>query len=208
MLADVIGAEFHQFEERDYQGKPARVVIGARLYDTDAEDLWDAVTNAKRIPRWFLPIEGDLKLGGRYQLKGNAGGSITRCDPPNALDVTWEFGGGTSWVTVRIHPEGKKARLTLEHIMHASDMAEHWTQFGPGAVGVGWDLSFLGLGRHIASGETIDVESATGWAASEEGKTFIRASARAWADAHIAAGEKPETARGMAERTAGFYTGG
>jgi len=28
--------------------------------------------------RWFLPIEGDLKLGGKYQLKGNAGGTITQ----------------------------------------------------------------------------------------------------------------------------------
>jgi hypothetical protein len=43
---------------------------------------------------------------------------------------------------------------------------------------------------------------------SDEGKSFMRASADAWAEAHIRGGEDPETARGMAERTAGFYTGG
>ena len=30
----------------------------------------------ERIPRWFLPVSGDLRLGGRYQLEGNAGGEV------------------------------------------------------------------------------------------------------------------------------------
>src|SRR4051812_25995035 len=85
MLANAIGAEFRQVVERKHEGGPARVVIAERTYHTTPDDLWDALTSAERIPRWFLPIEGDLKLGGRYQVKGNAGGSITRCDPPEAL---------------------------------------------------------------------------------------------------------------------------
>ena len=36
----------------------------------------------------------------------------------------------------------------------------------------------------------------------------MRASAQAWADAHIAGGEDADVARGMATRTAAFYTGG
>jgi peptidoglycan hydrolase CwlO-like protein len=36
-----------------------------RSYDAEIEELWDAVTNAERIPRWFAPITGELKLGGR-----------------------------------------------------------------------------------------------------------------------------------------------
>jgi uncharacterized protein YndB with AHSA1/START domain len=209
MLANAIGAEFREFVERDYEGKPARVVVAARVYPTTTDDLWDAVTNPERLPRWFLPVEGELELGGRYQLKGNAGGTITRCDRPSALDVTWEFGGGMSWVTVRLAPEGKKTRLTLEHIVLASDVDEHWKQFGPGAVGVGWDLTIMGLDRHIASGgEKLDPAAVEAWTASVEGKAFIRASATAWADAHIAGGEDAAVARGMAERTAAFYTGG
>ncbi len=209
MLADAIGAEFRQVVEREHEGEPARVVIAVRTYDTSPEDLWDAVTNPERIPRWFLPVEGDLKLGGRYQLKGNAGGSITRCDPPAALDVTWEFGGGLSWVTVRLAPEGKATQLTLEHIVRASDVDEHWKQFGPAAVGVGWDLSLMGLGLHLASGGVaVDKAAFAAWSVSDAGKAFMRTSAEAWAAAHIAGGEDPDTARGMAERTAKFYTGG
>jgi uncharacterized protein YndB with AHSA1/START domain len=205
MFAKYLGIEFRQYLEREHEGQPARVVVATRTYDTDREDLWEALTSAERLPRWFLPIEGDLRLGGRYQLKGNAGGTITRCDPPEALDLTWEFGGGMSWVTLRLAPAGDATRLTLEHVVHAADVGEHWAQFGPGAAGVGWDLTFLGLDRYLDTGEAVSHEDAEAWAGSAEGKAFARASASAWADAHVAGGEQEEVARAMAQRTAAFY---
>jgi uncharacterized protein YndB with AHSA1/START domain len=209
MFANALGAQFRRFENREHLGKPARVVVAVRTYDTDREDLWDAVTSRERIPRWFLPVEGDLKPGGRYQLKGNAGGTITRCEPPQALDLTWEFGGGMSWVTVRLEPEDQRTQLTLEHIVHASDLDTHWAKYGPGAVGVGWDLSLLGLGKYLeGGGAAVDHEAAHAWMASEDGRAFMRASGNAWADAHIAGGEQPEVARAMASETLKAYTGG
>lgn len=207
MFDNALGAEFRRFENREHLGKPSRVVVATRTYATEAADLWDALTSRERIPRWFLPIEGDLKLGGRYQLIGNAGGTITRCDPPQALDLTWEFGGGMSWVTVRLAPQDEGTLLTLEHIVHASDVDQHWAQFGPGAVGVGWDLAFLGLGRHLETGATVDQEAAMAWVRSEPGKAYMRTSAKAWGQAHIAGGENPDIARGMADRTIAAYTG-
>ncbi len=207
MIANIPAAEFRRFENRDHEGKAARVVVATRMYDTHREDLWDALTNRERIPRWFLPIQGDLRLGGRYQLQGNAGGTITRCDAPSALDVTWEFAGGMSWVTVRLDPEGKRTRLTLEHIVPASEADAHWARYGPGAVGVGWDLSLRGLGLHLSGGGAVDLAKAHAWITSEEGKAFMRTSAAAWAEAHIRGGEEPEVANGMAQRTAAFYAG-
>ena len=50
--------------ERDEQA--AREVTLARSYATTVEDLWDAVTSAERIPRWFPPVCGHLELGGRF----------------------------------------------------------------------------------------------------------------------------------------------
>jgi uncharacterized protein YndB with AHSA1/START domain len=209
MLQTVIGAEFREVADRERDGKPAKAVVAARTYDTSVEDLWDALTNAERIPRWFAPVTGELSLGGRYQVQGNAGGTILRCEPPRLFDLTWEFAGAVSWVTVTLEPDGGGARLTLEHAMKAEDLdGEHWRKFGPGAVGVGWDLSFLGLGLHIDSGAGQPPEAAAAWMASEDAKAFMRASAAAWADAHIAGGERADVARGMAERTAAFYTGG
>ena len=85
---------------------------------------------------------------------------------------------------------------------------EHWKQFGPGATGVGWDLSFFGLALHLGrGGVAIDQEANEAWLASESGKEFISDCAKAWGEAHIASGEVPEIARSMAQRTAGFYTG-
>jgi len=196
-------------ENREHLGKPALVGVAIRIYDTTVEDLWEATTTPERLARWFLPVEGELKLGGRYQLKGNAGGTITRCDPPEALDLTWEFGGGTSWVHLRLTPEGRKARLTLEHIAHEDGIgAEQLKQYGPGATGVGWDLALEGLRRHMADPEVaIDPAAFEAWTVSPEGKAFIRKCGEAWGEAHIAAGANPDEARAQAERTIAFYTG-
>ena len=207
--ANAFGAEFREVRETTRNGKPVRVVQGTRTYATDVDDLWDALTNITRIPRWFLPLEGDLRPGGRFQLKGNAGGGILRCDPPEALEITWEYGEHLSWVTVRLEPDGNGTRLTLEHTMLKDEQAEeHWKKYGPGATGVGWDLSFFGLALHLDSGgETINQEANEAWMASESGKEFIRGCAGAWGEAHIASGEAPEIAQNMAQQTAGFYTG-
>ncbi len=68
--------------------RPARAVIASRTYPTTIDDLWDALINPIRIPRWFLPISGDLRLGDRYQLHGNAAGTITEGDPPRVVKAT------------------------------------------------------------------------------------------------------------------------
>ncbi len=61
---DALGVEFREVRDTIYDGQPARVVSGARTYATNPGDVWDALTNVERIPRWFLPISGDLKPGG------------------------------------------------------------------------------------------------------------------------------------------------
>ena len=209
MLQSVIGAEVREVADRERDGKPVNVVVMARTYDTGVDDLWEALTDPARIPRWFAPVTGELRLGGRYQVQGNAGGTILRCDPPAVFDISWEFGGGVSWVTVTLAPDGDGARLTLEHSMPAGHLdSDHWKQFGPGAVGVGWDLSFFGLGRHIETGGEKPPEADPAWMATDEAKAFMRRSAEAWAEAHIAGGEDAAIARGMAANTAKFYTGG
>ena len=205
-----VGAVVLEVQRREHQGKPARVVVASRAYDTTVDDLWDALTNPERIPRWFLPVSGELRLGGRYQFQGNAGGEITACEPPRMVAVTWEGPGGpTSWVTVTLAPEpGGRARLTLEHMAHVDDAgAAFWDRFGPGAVGVGWDGAIRGLGLHISTGAAVDPQKAMAWSMSEEGKGFSRACAEAWGAAAIASGDDPAKARASVARTAAFYAG-
>ena len=183
----------------------ARTVTISRTYGAAIEDVWDACTNAERIPRWFLPVEGDLRLGGRYQLVGNAGGTIERCDPPKSFFATWEFGGEVSWIEVRLTAEAAdQTRLEIEHIARVGD--ERWAEFGPGAVGIGWDMVVLGLTLHLSGRPAVDRQNAAAWAASEEARDFMRLSGERWYEAHIASGDDEARARAMADRTIAAYT--
>lgn len=177
----------------------------SQVYDTTPEDLWEAVTDAGRIGRWFLPVSGELKAGGRYALEGNASGTVETCDPPRAYTATWEFGGGISWIEVTVAPEGgDRARFTLVHLARVEE--QMWDDYGPGAVGVGWDGAFMGLERHLATGEPNDAAEAMEWAGTEQGQRFTRLSSDAWGEASIAYGTDPEKARAAAEKTRLFYT--
>jgi uncharacterized protein YndB with AHSA1/START domain len=192
---------------RTLEAGEARTVTISRVYDTAPEDLWDACTDPERISRWFLPISGDLRPGGRYELKGNASGTIQRCDPPHSVDATWEYGGQISWVELRLTPEaGGRSRFTLEHIAHVED--ELWDQFGPGATGVGWDQGILGLTLHLAGADELpEPEAIEAWQTSDEGRQFARLSSERWAEASTAAGTDPAAAQAAAARTTDFYTG-
>ncbi|HEU4409162.1 MAG TPA: SRPBCC family protein [Polyangiaceae bacterium] len=209
-VARAVGAVTREVKAAEREGRPARVVVATRVYDTDPDDAWDALTNPERVRRWFLPLEGDLRPGGRYQLRGNAGGTIAACEPPHRLSLTWEYGGEVSWVEVRLEPlaGGEKTRLTLEHAAHVDDA--RWGEFGPGAVGVGWDLGLLGLSLYLDAGGGADDVTAAGqaWAGGDEGKEFIRRCSEGWCQASIAGGTDPQAARAAADRTTAFYTGG
>ena len=188
--------------ERD--GQPASAVILSRSYATTLEDLWDALTHGERIPRWFLPISGELELGGRYQFEGNAGGTITACDRRSCLAVTWEFGAQVSWVEARVSAdETGRARLTLVHTAHLS---EQWDEYGPGATGVGWEMGLLGLALHIDQPDEPRPDAST-FHTTPDGKALLTGSSEAWGEASIASGTEPDAARAAARNTTAFYTG-
>jgi uncharacterized protein YndB with AHSA1/START domain len=203
---DALGLPIRTVSTVELDGRPARRTHAARGYPTDQADLWDALTNPDRIPRWFLPIKGDLRPGGNYQLEGNAGGTVELCEPPRRFRVTWVMGDSfPTWLTVTLTAEAGATRLDLEHVGHVPE--EFWTQFGPGATGIGWDLALNGLGLHIASGAPVDPQQFAAWTASPEGVDFIRESNEAWRDASIESGTPAEDATASAERTFAFYTG-
>jgi uncharacterized protein YndB with AHSA1/START domain len=204
-LAAHLGAMTREVRNLERDGKPAKAVIASRVYDTDAADLWDALTSKERLKRWFSPVSGDLQLGGRFQVENNASGTITECEPNRKVAATWEFGGGTSWITLTLAADGNGTRLELEHVAHIDP---HWDMFGPGAVGVGWDLGFMGLARHLAEpSANLPQEAEEGWFASQEAKDLVRTASDGWGQAAIRAGEPEVHALEAAESTRKFYTG-
>ncbi len=204
-----IGAITREVVSGERDGQPTRTIRAGRSFKTDITDAWDAVTNAERIPRWFSPVTGDLRLGGRFQIEGNAAGTVEECEPPRSLAITWEFGGGVSWVRVKLSEEaGGTTRLELEHIGIVEEHFEKfWDQYGAGAGGVGWDLSLLGLAEHLESGWDKPPETDTEWVKSDNYKQFVHGSSHGWRDASIAFGLDAEASREAADRTTAFYGG-
>ncbi len=205
-VKDHISAVRREVGARILEAGEARVVTIIRTYDAPLDDVWDACTNVERIPRWFMPITGDLRTGGRYQLQGNAGGLVERCDPPRSFAATWEFGGEVSGIDVRFAPATTGGTVvTLEHVGHTND--EFWGTFGPGAVGLGWELGLLGLAGHLGAPGVPEPPDGEAWVLSDEGREFVALSGAAWGDAQVAAGADPDAARAAAARTVAFYTG-
>jgi Uncharacterized conserved protein len=202
-----INAVSREVGQRTLEAGQARTITISQTYDAAVDDVWDACTNPERIPRWFLPVSGELRLGGRYQLEGNAGGTVESCDPPHSFTATWEFGGEVSWIEVRLsaRPDGR-TRFELEHIAHVDD--ERWAEFGPGAVGIGWDTGLMGLARHLSAPDTIiDPQESMAWMGSDEGRQFMSLSSDRWYEAQVAAGADKDDARTAADRVTAAYTG-
>jgi len=177
-----------------------------REYAAPIDDVWDALTNPERIGRWFLPISGDYRLGGRYQFEGNAGGRIVACEQPHRLEVTWEYGptdgeADASVLELRLSSaDGETTRLELEHTAVVPD--EMWSEYGPGAVGVGWEQGLLGLALHLRGGSVGD---SMAWQLSAEGRDYASRSSAAWGEANLASGADPETVARNVANTTVFY---
>ncbi|MDI1449894.1 SRPBCC family protein [Polyangium sp. 6x1] len=185
-------------------GGEGRTVKLRRSYDAAIEDVWDAITNPDRVKRWFLPLEGELRLGGHYQLKGNAGGKILRCEPPRLLEVTWSMASKddeNSKVFVQLSVgEDEQTILELEHA--AIVPPGMWPEYGPGAVGVGWDLTLLGLVYELRS---LFIEDKNAWGMTPEARQFITGSSVGWGAANQAAGASAADAQKAVENTTKFY---
>ncbi|MFF3255827.1 SRPBCC family protein [Actinacidiphila glaucinigra] len=204
-IVDEINAIHRATGSRDVSGEEARTVLLRRTYDAPVEDVWDACTTAERIGRWFLPVTGELRLGGRYQLQGNAGGEVLRCEPPKLLRVSWVMGEAPGFSEVEVRLAARDAEHTVLELEHVAVVPPGmWDRFGPGAVGVGWDLGLLGLGLYLA-GEPSGPEMAEKWQYSDEARDFMTRSSGAWGTAYAASGAPEDTVAAAVDATTGFY---
>ena len=204
-VSEQINAVQRVVGSRVLEAGEARIATISQTYNATIEDVWDACTNPERLPRWFLPVSGELRVGGHYQLQGNAGGTVEQCDAPTNFCATWEYGGDVSRIEVRLSPAADGGTLfLLEHTGSVGD--EKWAEFGPGAIGVGWDMTLTGLALHLASGEPNDPDEFMAWMMSDAGREFLTSSSLRWQDANIDAGTDPDVAKAAAERTTAAYT--
>ncbi|MFF4624258.1 SRPBCC family protein [Nonomuraea jabiensis] len=179
-IVDQINATQREIGNQPVAAGAGRSLLLRRTYDAPIEDVWSACTDPDRIGRWLTPIDGDLRIGGTFQLKDNAGGEILRCEKPHLIKVTWALGEGMpTEVEVRLAPGGGGTVVELEHAAPAEIVDEMARTYGPGAtigIGVGWDLALLGLDLFLRG---VAFDPAT-WGDTLEEKEFVTASCRAW----------------------------
>lgn len=162
-----------------------------RSYPAQVEDVWHAATDPDLLKRWFLPISGDLRAGGRFQLEGNAGGEILRCEPPRSLTVT--FGSETSVLHLRLSAEvgpdgerdGERDGATVLELEHVVPLEMAGSTAGALYVGPGWDGGLLGLSLFLRGEVAGDPVAA---ANSAEAVEFSLQSVQAWTAAIEASG--------------------
>lgn len=110
-----------ELRRREIGAGEARVAVFTRTYDAAIEDVWDACTNPERLRRWYVPVSGDLRLGGRFEQVGMASGEIVRCEPPHVLVLA--LAGGADEIELRLSP-GADGTTVLE-LQHATTIDEH-----------------------------------------------------------------------------------
>lgn len=135
-----------------------------RAYDTDAADLWRAVTEPDRLARWFAPVEGDLRAGGTFAIRFDdnvvPGCRLTSCDAPRGFAWEWPHATHTSLVTVAVEPAGSQARLRVTHTRLSSSSAAGYA--------AGWDVYVRRLDDELAGRTAPDTWDAD-WGRAYEG---------------------------------------
>jgi uncharacterized protein YndB with AHSA1/START domain len=115
------------------------------LYDTEVDDLWQAVTTPERLARWMAPYRGEFRLGGRWEAIGSDGavycvGEVSACEPPRGFTTTWQVRDEPlTELVVRLEPEGDRTRLRLWH-----------TGVTDVDYGAGWHTYLEALAAHVA----------------------------------------------------------
>jgi hypothetical protein len=179
-IAEQIGAISRQVEQQRTESGEIVTVTMERRYPAEVADVWQAITDPERMRRWFLPITGDLRHGGNFQLEGNAAGDILTCEPPRHLVVT--FGAETSIVDVLLSGDAEE---TLLKLTHSVPIELAGTTAGALYVGPGWDGALLGLALYL-KGEVSDDPVAA--ANSPEAQDFNFKSIEKWVSTIEASG--------------------
>ncbi len=128
-------------------------------YETGIDDLWSALTDPRRLARWYGQIEGDLRPGGDFRGRleyWEGTGHVEACEPPRRLLVTTK-GADEPYeerIEATLTAEGNHTILVIETRGMPVGLA--------GAYGVGYQIHAENLAAHLAGREPVD--SKTRWA--------------------------------------------
>lgn len=156
-----------------------------RIYiNATAEAIWDAITRPEWTERYgyAVPVEYDLRPGGRFCARANAGmkkfpgipdivtdGEVLECDPPRRLVQTWRMcmtpeleSEGFTRLTYEIEPgRGGVSRLTVTHDLDGAPMIARVLagQAECEGAGGGWSEILSGIKTLLETGLPLPFQS-------------------------------------------------
>ena len=123
-------------------------------FDTNIDDLWSALTDPRRLARWYGEVEGDLRLGGEYRFcffaSGSEGtGRVDACEPPRRLLLAMALGQpDEDVIEVTLAADGDQTILVWEE----RGMSLHLLA----AYGAGVQIHIEDLAAYLAGRERVD----------------------------------------------------
>jgi uncharacterized protein YndB with AHSA1/START domain len=126
-------------------------------FDTDAADLWSALTDPDRLARWLGEVEGVLRPGGEFRAHYFASGwegtcRIEACEAPRRLLLTTTSPGEPDGVVeVTLTADGDQTILVIE------DRGVPLAQVA--AYGAGDQIHVEDLAAYLAGGERCDARA-------------------------------------------------
>jgi uncharacterized protein YndB with AHSA1/START domain len=136
-------------------------------YDTDIDDLWQALIDPGRLARWLGQVEGDLRPGGEFRLYNAADdndqrGRVEACEPPRRLLVTiretdesWRKGNGAppfdQTTEATLTADGSQTILVIE----VRGMPLNTIAF----YAAGWQIHAENLAAYLAGRDCGDAEA-------------------------------------------------
>jgi len=122
-------------------------------YDTDIDDLWSAITDPRRLARWYGQVEGGLRPGGEFHGRlefWEGTGRVEACEPPRRLLVTTR-GVDEPYdevIEATLTADGDQAILVIETRGMPLDLIA--------AYGAGYQIHAENLAAHLAGRERVD----------------------------------------------------
>jgi uncharacterized protein YndB with AHSA1/START domain len=145
----------------------AGVVRMEDRYDTGIDDLWSALTDPRRLARWYGDVEGDLRPGGEFRLHVtdsamDCAGRVIACEPPRRLLVTtretdesYQGGQGVppfdDSIEATLTADGDQTILVIEVRGMPLDKIAFY--------GAGWQIHAEKLAAYLAGHEPGDTEA-------------------------------------------------
>jgi len=122
-------------------------------YDTDFDDLWSAITDPRRLARWYGQVEGDLRPGGEFHGRlefWEGTGRVKACEPLRRLLVTTR-GVDEPYdevIEATLTADGDQTILVIETRGMPPDLIATY--------GAGYQIHAENLAAHVAGRERVD----------------------------------------------------